>query len=406
MLWVLLALAGLLALVYLALLSKAVQVGDCDPQLQMDKMEMPVLYLDGEHRAQITATVPVLNTGRQQCLFIDVLARVQPEGDALRGLDITCKPVNAQKRREDGYWEAVIIKTGQSLPLEINLLVSSPHEPIVDRLQEVKHLRVEIFYKYYCRRPLVCRRELLTLELAGPLSHPRRGIAAPAPRQKTLGSYLHPLASDQRQVMPIRTWLLRPGDDVVKLIITQVAPIKRPGDIICIAETALAIMQGRLEYVENIHPRLLACRLNALFEANASMSSVYSLEMAFREIGNLRLLWAVAAGVVGKLQGRPGEFYRVAGRAVATIDDCTGTLPPYDKYVVLGPADLDRTVKQIARETGMECAVVDANDLGRVDILASSIPSRAAYIKESLKPNPQGNADEQTPLVLLRAPRE
>jgi len=404
--WVLLVLAALFAIIYLGLEARAAQIGDCAPLPQPEKMEMPLLSLEGDHQALITATLPILNTGRQQCLLIDVMARAQPDGDRLKGLELACRVGNGHNRRDDGYWEACLIKTGQTLPVEISLLVNSPHEPVQDRLNEIKTLRVELFYKYYCRRPLVCRRVLVLLELAGPLSRPRRGIPGISARKKEHGSYLHPLATDNRSCLPIRTPLLRPGDDPVKLIITQVGPIKRPGDIICIAETALAIMQGRLAYVEDITPRLLARKLNCIFEMNSSMSSVYSLEMAFREIGVAKMLWAMAAGIVGKARGIDGEFYRLAGRAVATIDDCTGTLPPYDKCVVLGPADLGTVVKQIARDTGMEVAVVDANDLGRVDILASTCPGRNSYIVDSLKTNPQGNADEQTPLILLRAPRE
>jgi hypothetical protein len=47
-------------------------------------------------------------------------------------------------------------------------------------------------------------------------------------------------------------------------------------------------------------------------------------------------------------------------------------------------------------------AVVDVNDLGRVKVLASSPGCDHALLMRALKPNPAGNANERTPLVLVR----
>jgi hypothetical protein len=50
----------------------------------------------------------------------------------------------------------------------------------------------------------------------------------------------------------------------------------------------------------------------------------------------------------------------------------------------------------------MDCTIVDANDLGKVDIFHISDPARSQEVVDALKPNPQGNAAEMTPLVLIR----
>jgi hypothetical protein len=52
--------------------------------------------------------------------------------------------------------------------------------------------------------------------------------------------------------------------------------------------------------------------------------------------------------------------------------------------------------------TGFQIAIVDANDLGKVDVLHLSDPTRHQAVVEALKPNPQGNAGEMTPIVLIR----
>ena len=97
-----------------------------------------------------------------------------------------------------------------------------------------------------------------------------------------------------------------------------------------------------------------------------------------------------------------GMFYYFAGRAVATIDDCTGTLPPFDKYVVMGPENPKKLAVEFHKKTGVKLGVVDVNDLGRVDVLALYDPKDRELIIEYLKTNPQGNANEQTPIALIR----
>jgi hypothetical protein len=111
---------------------------------------------------------------------------------------------------------------------------------------------------------------------------------------------------------------------------------------------------------------------------------------------------AAIIGTLTKLFGRSGDFYRIAGKQVAVIDDCTGTIPPFDKYIVLGPDKMKETCEDIKAKTGFEVAIVDVNDLKRVDILYSTCPDKKQYITEVLTTNPQGNANEQTPFVVIK----
>src|SRR3546814_11545686 len=60
--------------------------------------------------------------------------------------------------------------------------------------------------------------------------------------------------------------------------------------------------------------------------------------MALRECGVPRILFAAAVSAVTKAFGRKGDFYRIAGDKARAIDGPTsGTIPPYNKAVVLGP---------------------------------------------------------------------
>ena len=60
-------------------------------------------------------------------------------------------------------------------------------------------------------------------------------------------------------------------------------------------------------------------------------------------------------------------------------------------------------MEQLANSLGHGVAVVDVNDLGRVKVLAASSGCDLELLERALKPNPAGNANERTPLVVVRS---
>ena len=93
---------------------------------------------------------------------------------------------------------------------------------------------------------------------------------------------------------------------------------------------------------------------------------------------------------------------RLAGKQARLIDDVTGTTPPYDQTIVLGPKEPEKVCEKIALELGIDVAIVDVNDLGRVKVLASNQNCNRSLLKQALSSNPAGNANQQTPFVLVR----
>jgi hypothetical protein len=115
------------------------------------------------------------------------------------------------------------------------------------------------------------------------------------------------------------------------------------------------------------------------------------------------VIFALVVGAIAKkLLGIPGVFYQLAGEQARLIDDVTGTLPPYDQFIVLGPENPQQVVDEIQRETGLAAAIVDANDLKAVKVLAATADVPPGFLEQALISNPAGNADEQTPVVLIR----
>jgi len=207
------------------------------------------------------------------------------------------------------------------------------------------------------------------------------------------------------QVLPIRTHVLTHTDRPEDVIARYVAPHARPGDIVAISETPMAIMQERLIHHNEVKPGWLAKRLCQYFYRTSSFATAGGLQVLVDLIGPVRVVYAFVGGAIAKaVLKKPGMFYALAGDQARLVDDVTGTLPPYDQFIVLGPANQQELVNDIKQKTGLDVAIIDANDLKIVDVLASSGVSKQ-LLQDALRTNPAGNADEQTPVVLIRPNR-
>lgn len=210
------------------------------------------------------------------------------------------------------------------------------------------------------------------------------------------------IALDGVVALPVRTRLVRQGDDLGALIEAAVRGIARPGDVIALSETALAIAQGQAVPAEYVRPSALAYILARRAGALATVNQPESLQIVIDRVGVARVLLACALHVAGRLVGLRGLFYRVMGEAITAIDGYTGTLPPFERCIVLAPQRPDAFAQSLFERTGVACAVVDANDLKKAKVLGSSIGVQRERIEQALLSNPHGNADEQTPIVVLK----
>jgi hypothetical protein len=204
-------------------------------------------------------------------------------------------------------------------------------------------------------------------------------------------------------VLPVRTHLLTHLDNPVEVVRRYVMPHAQPGDVVTIGETPLALMQGRFRHPSDVHPGWLAKRLCYFFLPTSSLATACGLQTLVDVVGAWQVAYAFAVGAIAKkFLNRPGVFYQLAGEQARLIDDVTGTLPPYDQFIVLGPHNPQQVVEQIQKETGLAAAIVDANDLKAVKILAATSGLSEKFLEQALISNPAGNADEQTPVVLIR----
>lgn len=208
--------------------------------------------------------------------------------------------------------------------------------------------------------------------------------------------------------IPLKTRVVMPGDQLDEVVTAYAKDAVQPGDLLFVTEKIVAIMQGRSYMMDEIRPRKLAAFLSKYVTKTAygiGLGIPETMEMALREVGTPRILFASAVAAVTKLFGRRGDFYRIAGDKARAIDGPTpGTIPPYNNAVVLGPERPREVAAHIQRLLGggIEVAVVDINDIGG-NILGSTLDKAGdRRLARILGDNPLGQGHQSTPLGIIR----
>lgn len=204
--------------------------------------------------------------------------------------------------------------------------------------------------------------------------------------------------------IPVWTPVVTENDDIEDVVDANSADKRRPGDIVFVSEKVVAVTQGRAMPVERIKVGLLARLLwrgVRKVPYGIGLRSPESMQCAIDECGRVRIFTAAVVGALGKLVGRRGDFYRIAGVQAATID-AAGTSPLQSGCVILGPVDPARVAQRLHARLGLPVAIVDVNDIAGAWVLGSSGVDDPKRIEAILADNPLGQKDEQTPFGLIR----
>jgi len=206
--------------------------------------------------------------------------------------------------------------------------------------------------------------------------------------------------------LPIRTHIITSNDTMPDVIRRYASPYLQQGDILFISEKIVAISQGRAFPIKDIKPSLLAKLLVKFVHKSPygiGLGSLWTMELAIREAGAFRMLLGAFASALTKPFGMRGVFYRVVGKNINAIDGpCSYTLPPYNSYAKLAPANPEKVAKNIQQEIGCAVVIIDANDLGAAVLGKSDAAIPDAFCKNVFKDNPLGQSSEQTPLCIVR----
>lgn len=206
---------------------------------------------------------------------------------------------------------------------------------------------------------------------------------------------------------PVKTPIIKSGDNLVDLLNELVKPYLQEGDMIYMSEKILAISQGRAFKIEDIKPsRLAKFLVKFVYKSpyGIGLGMPETMELAIRSVGRPKILFAAVISGICKLFGKRGVFYNILGPAARAIDGpCDCTIPPYNGYAKMAPDKPNEAAKEFTKAMdGHNVIIVDANDIG-VNILGKpSDDLTDEYLSKIFKDNPLGQGHEQTPLCIVR----
>lgn len=205
---------------------------------------------------------------------------------------------------------------------------------------------------------------------------------------------------------PIKTHVVKCGEKINELIDKYVKGNVENSDYIFISEKVIAICQNRAFDIDSIDPRPLAkmlCKFVYKSPYGIGLGSPWTMELALRDVGTVRILLAAFCSAVTKPFGLRGVFYKVAGTGARAIDGpCDCTIPPYNHFAKMAPKEPDKVAKEIEKQIGCKVVIIDANDIG-VEVLGRSDKAiDISFCKQAFRDNPLGQSSQSTPIAIVR----
>ena len=227
-------------------------------------------------------------------------------------------------------------------------------------------------------------------------------VLAPNPRKNLIID----VAGKKYARYPVKTRLITPQDkDLTPIIREYAGPHLLAGDIIFVSEKIVSIIQGRSYAKDTVKVSKLAKFLSRFVTKTPigiGLGSPETMQLAIEETGVLRLFAGVLAAAITKPLGIKGVFYMVTGDKARSIDGAVPyAIPPYNKYVTKGPANAPRLAEEISQKIGYPVAIVDVCDFG-ARVLGASKSVDKNLVAKTLRDNPLGQTNEQTPIGILR----
>lgn len=205
------------------------------------------------------------------------------------------------------------------------------------------------------------------------------------------------------EIISVPTRILTEKDDIVESVAKYTAGKIGENDVLSVAESVVAITQGRIVRPEDLEISALAQFCCRFIPDYGSLASPHGMQSLMNVEGKWRVAFALFLGSLGKLVGQRGLFYKMGGEQTALIDDVTGTMPPFDKHIVYGPKNPQEVVSKIKERIGCFGVVIaDVNDLQRSRIVGITEGVDGEKVAKVLLDNPFGNASQKTPIVILK----
>lgn len=207
--------------------------------------------------------------------------------------------------------------------------------------------------------------------------------------------------------IPIKTHLIRFGENLTDLIKQYLGHEFRKGDWIAISEKVVSVCQNNVRHISTVKAGWLAkfiVKGVKKYPNDIGFSLPEKMQVAIDVSGTWRMILATILGAIGKLFGIRGIFWIVAGNRVSEIDGFNpDSMAPYKEYVVLPPNRPKEICEEIESNLGYPTTIIDGNDIN-VKIISQSkhLPVDKKTARLILLDNPMGQDNELTPFIIVR----
>jgi hypothetical protein len=211
---------------------------------------------------------------------------------------------------------------------------------------------------------------------------------------------------------PIETPVVKIGDDLDEFLQKYAFKYCQKDDVLCISAKVVSIAKGFVVHESKVKITPLA-RLIVKFvrkwPGDIGYSHPRKMQLAIDIVGYPRIILALIGGVLMKIVGQHGFFYRIAGNNINAIDGFNPvSKPPMNEYGVLPPKNADDLCTDIEKRFGVANVILDGNNIDN-NIMGMSESVKARFSTQDfmhiVSGNPQGQEDDGnvTPLLIVRA---
>lgn len=211
--------------------------------------------------------------------------------------------------------------------------------------------------------------------------------------------------------LPIKTPLLTEKTDLVETVRKYAGPYLKPGDLLFVSEKVVCVTQGRIINMNDVKPTKLARFLARKVHNNYGTKDFkgfghgtpMAMQLFIEEAGIPRVLFAAAVTAVTRPLGIKGAFYLICGKMAKSVDcPMSFSILEYAHYAKLAPKDPDGVARKLKAEFGNETVILDANYIGAFSLGKSTRALSEKFIGKLFRDNPLGQADEMTPICIVR----
>lgn len=155
---------GFLVLAFALICIYAFYKGTDDTTILVEKMSPLKLESISETEAVFTTELPMVNKGTEDAAILDVFPRPYLPQEQFDAATVFGHIETFNRRRNDNYFEAMILKAGSQCQLILTLrFVANDGRNIRDALRDMVDMDVAIYYNGLARKDIYIRKAFITL---------------------------------------------------------------------------------------------------------------------------------------------------------------------------------------------------------------------------------------------------